>query len=86
MTAVWSRRPNWRIAVGLCVVPGLGQLYNGQPRKALFFLLGTLLTLGPAIVLIMYGEDIGHAMIVSGASGSCACMSAVLGAEYSIRG
>jgi cell division protein FtsW (lipid II flippase) len=68
MTAVWSRRPNWRIAVGLCVVPGLGQLYNGQPRKALFFLLGTLLTLGPAIVLIMYGEDVGHALIVSGAS------------------
>ena len=68
MTAVWSRRPDWRIAVGLCLVPGLGQLYNGQPRKAAFFLVGTLLALGPAVVLIMFGEDVGHALITSGAS------------------
>ena len=68
MTAVWQGRPNRRIAGLLCVVPGLGQLYNGQPRKASFFLLGTLLTLGPAVLLIMFGERVGHSLIDSGHS------------------
>jgi hypothetical protein len=68
MTVALRRRPDWRVAVGLSVVPGLGQLYNGQPRKASFFLLGTLLTLGPAVLLIMFGERIGRALIDAGAS------------------
>lgn len=68
MTAVWQRRPDWRVAVSLCVVPGLGQLYNRQPRKAAFFLIGTLITLGPAVILIMFGERVGHALIGSGQS------------------
>ena len=68
MTAVWQGRPDWRIAVALCVVPGLGQLYNGQPRKASFFLVGTLVTLGPAVLLITFGERVGHALIDSGQS------------------
>ena len=68
MTLVMQRRPDWRIAVGLCVVPGLGQLYNRQPRKASFFLLGTLLTLGPAVILIMFGERVGLTLIDHGAS------------------
>ncbi|MFN2569011.1 MAG: hypothetical protein ABR564_05345 [Candidatus Dormibacteria bacterium] len=54
---------DWRIAAGLSVIPGLGQLYNSQPRKALFFLVATTLTLVPAVTLITLGEGIGHALL-----------------------
>lgn len=57
------RKPNPVAAAALCVVPGLGQLYNLQPRKALFFFIGTLLTLGPALALITEGQQIGHALL-----------------------
>jgi TM2 domain-containing membrane protein YozV len=57
------RRPNPQIAVGLALVPGLGQLYNGQPRKALFFFLWTVLTTGPAVLLIVGGQSVGHALL-----------------------
>jgi TM2 domain-containing membrane protein YozV len=57
------RRPNPQIAVALSLVPGLGQLYNGQPRKALYFFLWTLLTIGPGIALIIAGQSVGHALL-----------------------
>jgi hypothetical protein len=50
-------RPN--LAAALCVVPGGGQVYNGQPGKAAFFLLGTVGSMGPAILLITSGERLG---------------------------
>jgi len=34
------RRPNPRLAGWLSLVPGLGQLYNRQPRKAMTFFIG----------------------------------------------
>jgi hypothetical protein len=62
-----GRRPtirhDWRIAVALSAVPGLGQLYNGQWRKALFFLIGTLLSIGPAVLLITFGEHFGRSLL-----------------------
>lgn len=57
------RRRNRDVAAGLSVVPGLGQLYNLQPRKAAFFLLATLLTIGPAVLLIMGGERLGSTLL-----------------------
>lgn len=64
-----GRRPtirrDWRIAVALSAVPGLGQLYNGQWRKALFFLIGTLLSIGPAVLLITFGERFGRSLLDS---------------------
>ena len=57
------RRRNPRLAAGLSVVPGLGQIYNRQPGKAVFFLLATLFTIGPSIVLIMSGERIGNTLL-----------------------
>lgn len=57
------RRRDWRIAAALSIVPGAGQLYNGQPRKALFYALATLLTIGPAVVLITFGERIGSGLL-----------------------
>lgn len=61
-----SRRRDWRVAAGLSLVPGLGQLYNSQPLKALFFLLGTGVTIAPALVLITIGERVGRELLVGG--------------------
>jgi TM2 domain-containing membrane protein YozV len=36
------RRASVRLATWLSAVPGLGQLYNRQPKKALIFLLGVV--------------------------------------------
>lgn len=60
---VRQRRRNPGLASALSVVPGLGQVYNLQPRKAIFFFLATLLTLGPSILLIMAGERFGHDLL-----------------------
>jgi hypothetical protein len=57
------RHPNPQISVGLSLIPGLGQIYNGQPRKALWFFLWTVFTIGPAIVLISAGQYVGHALL-----------------------
>jgi TM2 domain-containing membrane protein YozV len=57
------RRRNPVVAASLSVLPGLGQLYNGQVRKAVAFLLATLFTLGPSVLLIMAGESFGHDLL-----------------------
>ncbi len=57
------RRPNPGLAATLSIVPGLGQLYNGHPRKAVFYLCWTLFTIGPAVLLIMAGQSIGHSLL-----------------------
>ena len=62
-SAMLERRPDSRVAAGLSLVPGLGQLYNGQPRKAILFLLATVLTIGPAVLLITAGEGFGHSLL-----------------------
>jgi arabinogalactan oligomer/maltooligosaccharide transport system permease protein len=57
------RRRDPRVALALSVVPGMGQLYNGQWRKALFFLAATLVTLAPSLLLLMGGEKVGSALL-----------------------
>lgn len=57
------RRRDWRVAIGLSVLPGAGQLYNGQARKAVFYLLATVLTIGPAVLLITFGERAGSHLL-----------------------
>jgi hypothetical protein len=58
-----GRVPKAKLAAWLSFLPGLGQLYNGQPVKASLYLFGTLLTLGPAVLLITKGEGIGHDLL-----------------------
>lgn len=58
-----SRGRDWRIAAGLSVIPGAGQVYNRNLRKAAGFFVATLLTIGPAIALITAGESIGHSLL-----------------------
>jgi len=67
MTMIRRRNPS--VAAALSVVPGLGQLYNLQWRKAIFFLLATLLTVGPSVLLIMGGERFGHHVLEQKAFG-----------------
>lgn len=55
------RDPRW--AAALSAIPGLGQAYNGQWRKAAFFLASTLLTIGPAVLLITAGERLGTTLL-----------------------
>ncbi len=58
-----GRRRSPNTAAALSGVPGLGQLYNGQPRKAVVFLLATLLSIGPAVLLIISGERFGTSLL-----------------------
>lgn len=46
-------RHDWRIALALSVVPGLGQLYNGQPLKGLRLLFGTVIALAGSIWMFL---------------------------------
>src|SRR5207302_10508346 len=61
-----GRRRDPRVAAVRPVVPGLGQLYNLQPVKAAFFLLATILTIGPAVLLITAGERLGTTLLHRG--------------------
>jgi len=58
-----TRRRNPTVAASLSIVPGLGQLYNFQVRKAITFLLMWLFTTGPSVLLIMGGERFGHNLL-----------------------
>jgi len=58
------RQRNPILAATLSIVPGLGQLYNLQVRKAVAFALLWVFTLGPSILLIMAGESFGHSLLV----------------------
>ena len=66
-----QRRASVRLATWLSAVPGLGQLYNRQPRKALIFLLGVvglfLVTLnipGATGELLAFWKPRGSAMVL----------------------
>jgi hypothetical protein len=60
-----------RLATWLSMVPGLGQLYNRQPRKAAIFLLGvvglfyvTLSIPGATAELLAWWQPRGSAMVI----------------------
>jgi TM2 domain-containing membrane protein YozV len=65
------RHASVRLATWLSVIPGLGQLYNRQPRKAAIFLLGvvslffvTLNIPGATAELLALWRPRGSAMVV----------------------
>jgi arabinogalactan oligomer/maltooligosaccharide transport system permease protein len=66
-----QRRASVRLATWLSAVPGLGQLYNRQPKKALIFLLGvaglfivTLNIPGATGELLAFWKPRGSAMVL----------------------
>ncbi len=65
------RRARVRLATWLSVVPGLGQLYNRQPKKAVVFLFGVVLLFlvtlnipGATAELLAFLEPRGSAMVL----------------------
>lgn len=56
-------RKNSTLAASLSVLPGLGQLYNGNIGKAVFFPLATGLSIGGAIGLVVVGDTLGRRLI-----------------------
>ena len=71
VVSVSRRRARVRLATWLSAVPGLGQLYNRQPKKALIFLLGVvglfLVTLnipGATGELLAFWKPRGSAMVL----------------------
>lgn len=65
------RRANVKLATWLSIIPGLGQLYNRQPKKAAIFLLGVVglffLTLnipGATAELLAWWRPRGSAMVL----------------------
>jgi hypothetical protein len=66
-----DRRASPRLATWLSAVPGLGQLYNRQPKKAAVFLLGvvglfyvTLNIPGATAELLAFWQPRGSAMVL----------------------
>ncbi|HEV2012640.1 MAG TPA: DUF5683 domain-containing protein [Candidatus Dormibacteraeota bacterium] len=66
-----ERRTSPRLATWLSAVPGLGQLYNRQPKKAAVFLLGvvglfyiTLNIPGATAELLAFWKPRGSAMVL----------------------
>ena len=55
-----TRQRNPNVAVWLSIIPGLGQLYNGQFAKALFFPVATFATLFSGVLLISSGDRLVH--------------------------
>jgi arabinogalactan oligomer / maltooligosaccharide transport system permease protein len=65
------RRARIRLATWLSLVPGLGQLYNRQPKKAVIFLLGVVLLFlvtlnipGATAELLAFWKPRGSAMVL----------------------
>jgi hypothetical protein len=59
-------RSSPRFAAGLSVVPGLGQLATGQPRKALHYFLWTVVPLAGSLALLIAAIGFGQGLIAGG--------------------
>jgi hypothetical protein len=59
-------RSSPRLAAGLSVLPGLGQLATGQPRKALHYFLWTLVPLTGSLALLIAAIGFGQGLIAGG--------------------
>ena len=67
MSAVASaRRRDWRIAAALSIVPGAGQLYNGQARKARYYFMWAFGCLGADVLFFLGGSSLGRQWIADG--------------------
>lgn len=60
------RHRDWRIAAALCVLPGGGQLYNGQARKAAYYCAWTVGCLGADVLFFLVGSALGRQWIADG--------------------
>jgi hypothetical protein len=61
-----ARRRDWRVAAALSIVPGGGQLYNGQARKARYYFMWALGCLGADVLFFLGGSALGRQWIADG--------------------
>lgn len=61
-----ARRRDWRIAAALSIVPGGGQLYNGQARKARYYFMWAVGCLGADVLFFLGGSALGRQWIADG--------------------
>ena len=67
MTAVAAAsRRDWRVAAALSVVPGAGQVYNGQLGKARYYFMWSLGCLGTDVLFFLGGSALGRQWIADG--------------------
>jgi hypothetical protein len=60
------RRRDWRIAAALSLLPGAGQLYNGQAGKARYYFGWTIGCLGADVLFFLGGSALGRQWIADG--------------------
>ena len=61
------RAPSPRVVAGLSVVPGLGQLVEGQWRKAAYYFVWSVGLVAGAVLLMTWAVGLGHDLMASGA-------------------
>ncbi|MGH7722057.1 MAG: hypothetical protein ACRENL_04370 [Candidatus Dormibacteria bacterium] len=61
-----TRRRDWRVAAALSVVPGGGQLYNGQSGKARYYFMWAVGCLGADVLFFLGGSALGRQWIADG--------------------
>lgn len=61
-----TRHRDWRLAAALSVLPGGGQLYNGQPAKARYYFTWTLGCLAADVLFFLGGSALGRQWIADG--------------------
>lgn len=61
-----TRRRDWRVAAGLSLVPGAGQLYNGQVAKARYYFAWAVGCLGADVLFFLGGSALGRQWIADG--------------------
>jgi hypothetical protein len=67
LTAVaGGRHRDWRIAAALSIVPGGGQLYNGQAGKARYYFMWAVGCLGADVLFFLGGSALGRQWIADG--------------------
>ncbi len=61
-----ARHRDWRIAAALSLVPGGGQLYNGQVGKARYYFMWAVGCLGADVLFFLGGSALGRQWIADG--------------------
>jgi hypothetical protein len=61
-----TRRRDWRIAAALSIVPGGGQLYNGQAAKARYYFMWAVGCLAADVLFFLGGSALGRQWIADG--------------------
>jgi hypothetical protein len=61
-----ARHRDWRLAAALSLIPGAGQLYNGQVRKARYYFMWAVGCLGADVLFFLGGSALGRQWIADG--------------------